>query len=110
MEIKTTTGKDVQLVNVFGDFTLTEVETFKNSLAPILSGKEKNIVINLKDMKFIDSAGIGQLVSLVNMCQNKNKILQIMNSSSFVLQSLKTVGLEKFFNFITENDFERKFR
>lgn len=110
MEINTTRGNDFLLLTMNGDFTLTEIDIFKQSLNTILNNKEKNIVINLKDMKFIDSAGIGQLVSVVNVCQNKKKTLLIMNATTFVMQSLKTVGLEKFFNFISQDDFERKFR
>ena len=110
MEINVVAGNDFLLLNVKGDFTLTEVDIFKKSFNSNLNSKERNIIINLKDMKFIDSAGIGQMVSVVNFCQNKRKSLLIMNASSFVLQSLKTVGLEKFFNYISQEDFERKFR
>ncbi|HPO50426.1 MAG TPA: STAS domain-containing protein [Spirochaetota bacterium] len=110
MEINLTTGNDFLLFSIDGDLTLTEVDTFKKAFNSTLNMKEKNVIINLKDMKFMDSAGIGQLVSVVNFCQNKKKNLLIMNAGSFVLQSLKTVGLEKFFNYITQEDFERKFR
>lgn len=110
MNITTNIGKNFLILDISGDFTLTETAFFKEKLNEALGRVEENIIMNFKDMKFIDSAGIGQLVYVVNNCQNKKKRLLIMNPTTFVMQSLKTVGLERFFNFITQEDFERKFR
>lgn len=55
----------------------------------------KNLILDLSQIDFVDSSGLGALVQLVKKTQNAEGSLQIV-SNPRVTQTVKLVRLEKF--------------
>ena len=110
MQITITQKKDAKVVNLVGSFTITEVQSFKEAVLPLMKEIEKSIIINMQELNFIDSSGIGQLVSLLNVSKEKNKRIFLVNLNSYITSLFRTVKLQKFFDILTPLDFEMKFR
>ena len=55
----------------------------------------KNLILDLSQIDFVDSSGLGALVQLVKKAQNAEGTLQIV-SNPRVTQTVKLVRLEKF--------------
>jgi anti-sigma B factor antagonist len=66
---------DVAIVDLAGRITLGEGSGLvRNSIKDLVNSGQKNILINLKDVSYIDSAGLGELVgsyaSVTNVAGN----------------------------------------
>jgi len=63
----------------------------------------KNIVLDLSQIDFVDSSGLGALVQIAKQAQNSSGSLQIVPNSR-VTQTVKLVRLEKFLSLQTSVD------
>jgi len=54
----------------------------------------KNIVLNLKDVSYIDSSGIGELVAAVTTLRNQGGDLKVVNPNLIVQKLLRVTRLD----------------
>lgn len=91
MQIKTRDERNVVILDILGDFTLvfqSEVRLDKVIKDKVESG-EKNFLLNLKDMVFLDSSGIGEIVASLIFVQKSGGNLKITNISDKVMLIFK---------------------
>lgn len=93
-EIQKRKKGDVVVLDVAGNLTLGEGEqTFKDTILELLDRKHNKILVNLKDLDFMDSSGVGALVkSYTTVTQNGGR-LKLLQPGKMVLQTLKITGL-----------------
>jgi anti-sigma B factor antagonist len=96
IEIKDTNG----LVNITvnGDIEMMTIKTFKQKLFEIGQNVDKDIEIDLSNVDYIDSSGVGVLISLLKLQKKKGKNLKIDKVSPKVLNVLKLSSLADVFN------------
>ncbi len=88
------------LVNIIvnGDIEMMTIKTFKQKLFEIGQTADKDIEIDLSNVDYIDSSGVGVLISLLKLQKKKGKTLKINKVSSKVLNVLKLSSLSDVFN------------
>ena len=88
------------LVNIVvnGDIEMMTIKTFKQKLFEIGQNVDKDIEIDLSSVDYIDSSGVGVLISLLKLQKKKGKTLKINKVSSKVLNVLKLSSLSDVFN------------
>jgi anti-anti-sigma factor len=69
--------------------------TFRRVLGKCIEEGPKNIILDLSQIDFVDSSGLGALVQLVKKAQTDEGSLQIVTNPR-VTQTVKLVRLEKF--------------
>lgn len=69
--------------------------TFRRVLSKCIEEGPKHIVLDLSQIDFVDSSGLGALVQLVKKAQTEQGTLQIVTNAR-VTQTVKLVRLEKF--------------
>ena len=69
-------------------FTLAVTEEVKSELKPILSQEGNKMIFDFKNIEFIDSSGIGCIISLV-----KTAKIKLCNISSEVMDVLELLHL-----------------
>jgi anti-anti-sigma factor len=69
--------------------------TFRKVLEKYVEESPKNFILDLSQIDFVDSSGLGALVQLVKKVQGAGGGLQIV-SNPRVTQTVKLVRLEKF--------------
>jgi len=72
-----------------------------------LESTSVNIGLNLKEINYIDSSGLGILIKATNLSKNKSKNLIVFNVSDKIKNVFKIARLEKFFNFISKEEYEK---
>ncbi|PKL35139.1 MAG: hypothetical protein CVV44_23235 [Spirochaetae bacterium HGW-Spirochaetae-1] len=89
-----------ELVNIIvnGDIEMMTIKTFKQKLFEIGQNVDKDIEIDLSSVDYIDSSGVGVLISLLKLQKKKGKTLKINKVSSKVLNVLKLSSLSDVFN------------
>ncbi len=73
---------DVAVVDFSGDITLGESSAkLRTMIREIVAMGHRKILLNLSDVGYIDSAGIGELVSAYTSVRNAHGELKLMNLS-----------------------------
>jgi anti-sigma B factor antagonist len=84
---------DVTILDVSGRVVAGEAAMLRESIRDLLAGGEKDIVLNLAEAPYMDSAGIGELVSALVAVRRKSGSLALLNLSKRVHDVLGIVKL-----------------
>ena len=85
---------DVVVVDAVGRLTLGEgSSTFRDTLRDLVAKGNKKIVLNLGDVSYIDSSGIGELVSAFTTVTNQNGRFKLLNLTKRVQDLLQITKL-----------------
>jgi len=98
MEIDVQERDNSVFLKVHGDIEMMSIKTFKQKLFEIGQNTDKDIEIDLSEVDYIDSSGVGVLISLLKLQKKKGKELNIEKVSSKVLNVLKLSSLSDVFN------------
>lgn len=80
MKITTRIVGDVKVLDVSGKITLGEdTAVLRNDVKNLLSSGHKKILLNLADVNYIDSSGLGELVSCRVTADNQGAKLKLLN-------------------------------
>jgi anti-sigma B factor antagonist len=83
MKIEIRSVGDVKILDCSGKITLGEgTMSLRNAVLDVLQAEAKKIIINLADTNYIDSAGVGELVSSYTTTINRGgklKLLRLTN-------------------------------
>jgi anti-sigma B factor antagonist len=82
LSVKLTTRKveDVTVIDAAGRITLGEGSTsFRDTVRKLVAAGDKKIVLNLAEVSYIDSSGIGELVSAFTSVANQSGQLKLLN-------------------------------
>jgi len=108
MEDSTLTIVKEGSVNIFefkDKLTYAKLDSIKSEIAENFSFDEGvQIIVNLSDVKILDSAGIGLIVSLYKSTNVVNGKFVIACSSTSISDILKTVGVNRIFSIHTSLD------
>mgnify|MGYP001396307296 FL=1 len=98
MEIDIKESEQLVVIKVIGDIEMMSIKTFKEKLFEVGQNSDKNIEIDLSEVDYIDSSGVGVLISMLKLQKKKGKELIIQKVSSKVLNVLKLSSLSDVFN------------
>ena len=94
MKIETRTVGDVHVLYCSGKITLGEgTMAIRNTVKDVLKGGGKKIVLNLADVNYIDSSGIGELVSSYTTVTNQGGLLKLANLTKKIQELLAITKL-----------------
>ena len=69
----------------------------KESLSVINEENIKDVVINMQNLEYIDSTGLGILVGVLKRLKQKEKDIYILNTKPNVKKIFTITGLDKIF-------------
>ena len=101
MSVKLTTRQvgDVTVVDVAGRITLGEGSaTLRDAMRDMVSKNQKKILLNLGEVSYIDSSGIGELVSGFTTVTNSGGALKLLNLNKRVKDLLQITKLYTVFD------------
>lgn len=94
MKIDTRTVGDVHVLDCSGKITLGEgTMAVRNTVREVLKKGGKKIVLNLADVNYIDSSGIGELVSSYTTVTNQGGQLKLLNLTKKIHELLAITKL-----------------
>lgn len=92
-----------QLFRLTGLLDAFSEPTFRKVIGGKIEEGPKNIILDLSQIDFIDSSGLGALVQLAKLAQTSEGSFQIVTNAR-VTQTVKLVRLEKFLALQTSVD------
>jgi anti-sigma B factor antagonist len=94
MKIETRTVGDVRILDCSGKITLGEgTMAVRNTVRDILKNNGKKIILNLAEVNYIDSSGIGELVSTYSTVANNGGQLKMLNLTKKIQELLAITKL-----------------
>ena len=100
MSVKLTTRQvgDVTVIDAAGRITLGEgSSTFRDSIKELVGKGHKKILLNLGDVSYIDSSGIGELVSGFTTVSNAGGQLKLLKLTKRIQDLLQITKLYTIF-------------
>lgn len=80
MRIETRTVNDVTILDIHGKITIGEGSAeIRNRVRDLLQAGRKKILLNLGDVSYVDSSGIGELVSSFTTVTNQGGQLKLLS-------------------------------
>jgi anti-sigma B factor antagonist len=105
LHIATREVSHVTILDVNGRITLgDETERLRDTIRKLISAGKKKIVLNLANVDFIDSSGVGELVSSFTAVRNAGGDLKLLNLSKKVHDILNVTKLYTVFD-IKDDEF-----
>jgi anti-sigma B factor antagonist len=93
MKISNRQTADVTILDVSGRVVAGEADLLRESIRNLIGGGETHIILNLAEVPYIDSAGIGELVSALVAVRRESGCLGLLNLTSRVRNVLGIVKL-----------------
>ncbi len=94
MNIHTRTVGDAHILDIDGRIVLgKETMTVRNTIKDLLHNGVKKIVLNLREVNYIDSSGVGELVSSFTAVAKEGGELKLLNLTAKVREILAITRL-----------------
>jgi anti-sigma B factor antagonist len=93
----------VAILDLSGKITIGEGDVvLREKVTELLDSGQRNILLNLEKVGYMDSAGIGELVACYKRAKEKSGTVKLLNPSGKVFDLLQLTKLEEIFE--TFND------
>ena len=111
MQIEERIVGDVTILDLKGKMTLGEGdELLKDKINSLIHQNQKNLLLNLEGVPYIDSAGLGEIVRTYTTVSRQGGALKLVNLTKRITDLLSiTKLLTVFETFESENDAVRSF-
>jgi anti-sigma B factor antagonist len=94
LEVETSSQEIV--VHCSGKITLSTTATFQDQVRPLIS-QTKRIILDLAQVNYVDSAGLGEIVRLWSSAQKAGGALKITNLAPRIKELLAMTNLATIF-------------
>jgi anti-sigma B factor antagonist len=93
------------IIQYVGELTINVVSELKERIYPELADPAlAAIVVDLSEVEFLDSSGIGFLIALRSKVRNSSKLFFLLHPSQPVRKTLELVKLVNFFETLEDED------
>lgn len=83
------------LVRLFGELVMAQSGEIKEQVKAALAGENPQIIIDMKDVEFIDSSGLGVLIAWFKAVNQKQGKIVFANISQYVKRIIDLAKLDK---------------
>lgn len=89
-----TTDDGIAVVEVAGEVDVYTAPTLRQHLRDATAGGAQRIVVDMTEVKFLDSTGLGVLVGAMGRIREVDGNLRLVVSSDHILKVLRITGLD----------------
>ena len=84
-------------INIYGEVDIYNASELKQGLARLIDDKKANIYLHCENLKYIDSTGLGVLVSILKKIKDQGFTVKILGIASHLKKIFDLTGLNKLF-------------
>ena len=95
MQIATTPGSDRFVITVSGEVDLATSPDLDTAIIAAIESKAGSVVVDLTDVSFMDSSGLGAIVRGLKRCREADKDLDLVITNERVLKVFGITGLDQ---------------
>jgi anti-sigma B factor antagonist len=97
MEIKLRRYNTIYIVDVIGDMDLYNAHQLKEVMNKLIEKKVGKFIINLENVEYIDSSGVGALIHVYTSIKQRNLKLRIAHVHGSVEKVIRLTKLMEYF-------------
>ncbi|MGF1573468.1 MAG: STAS domain-containing protein [Sumerlaeia bacterium] len=97
MEFKLESNSETQLIHISGELIAESSHSLRELVNELSQKSPKKIIINLADVPFIDTSGLGTLVGIRATLKSRDIILKIEHPTERVMQNFRLTRLDLVF-------------
>jgi anti-sigma B factor antagonist len=97
MELKIRKNENIYIIDILGEMDLYNSYKLKELLMKMIEKKIEHFIINLEDVEYIDSSGIGALIYITSTIKKMSLKLAITNVHGSVKKVIELTKLSSFF-------------
>jgi len=98
MELTSREDGDITILTVTGDLVIGEPETtFKKTVTQLLEQGRVNLLVDLSNVGFLDSSGLGALVRALTQSQKEGGQTKLLNAGPQIRKLLQMTKLDSVF-------------
>lgn len=101
MEIKPRTVGRATVLDVRGQIRGNEVAEFKTYVRSCLRDGHRDLVLNLAEVQFIDSSGVGMLIHLLQEVRSQGGDIRLLNLSEDIHDLFEMVAIDRLFQILS---------
>ena len=109
LDIKSERDDGVCTVILEGEIDVYTAPKLKEVLVEAIESGCPNIIVDLQQVAFIDSSGLGVLVSALRRARERDGVVRIVCTRDNVLKIFRITGLDKVFPIFTDAAEARRF-
>ncbi|MDO5725786.1 MAG: STAS domain-containing protein [Tissierellia bacterium] len=91
-------------VKLSGELDIYSVNDFKNRVLELYTQRKSDIQFDCTKLEYIDSTGLGAMVSILKVLKDDNKSIYLYNLKTSLMKLFKITKLDEIFKFRGEND------
>jgi anti-sigma B factor antagonist len=95
MQIATTPGSDRYVITVSGEVDLASSPDLDAAIIAAIESGSSSLAIDLTDVSFMDSSGLGVIVRGLKRCREADKDLDLVITNERVLKVFGITGLDQ---------------
>jgi anti-sigma B factor antagonist len=87
----------IQIIDVVGEVDLSTVESLRSALTQALLAPPSQILVNLRDVRSIDSTGLGVLIGGLKRARERGGSIRLVGANDHVTKILAITGVSAVF-------------
>ncbi|MCP4581282.1 MAG: STAS domain-containing protein [candidate division Zixibacteria bacterium] len=104
MDIQKRIDGDIAILSLAGRLDLTSASSLKEASKNVLSSDSKKMVLNLSDVDFINSSGLGALVSILKEVRKSQGSMKLTNLAPYVKEIFDITQLSNIFDIFPDEN------
>ena len=96
MDIQIESNGNRRIIRIKEKVTFEHCEMFHNQVGPLLDESVREVVIDFKDVPFIDSSGIGEILRIFRVMQDRKGQLTLINPNRKLRDLFSMYRFEKY--------------
>ena len=105
LEVRATQKDEARVLHIDGYINAHTVQEFEKSVQSVLEEKIYRILINCRDLQYINSSGLGVLMGVIEEIQDNGGFLYLSDMNETVFNIFDTLGFTHLFKvFDTEDE------
>ena len=87
--------KENWIVNVSGELDVPCADILKDELNERIDEKFSDVILDMSDLQYIDSTGVGVIVGIMKRLKPEDKKISLINTKNNVKKIFKITGLDQ---------------
>lgn len=88
------------VLKLAGDLDVYSEEEFRDFIEDKLTNLDSDLVIDIKDLDYLDSTGLGMFMKIYKVNQEKGKKVRVVNPKENILKLFKITELTEIFEMV----------
>ncbi len=109
MNIQVYEGKGYKKILLKGSLDMYTALELKNQVDGLSFVQSETMILDLNEITYVDSSGIGTLIKIVNQLKENKVAFYLTGLKPMIEKIFKVAGLMNYFSILSEDDYKKNY-